>query len=269
MSNVDTLQDKVKEASSPAQLEMQAEQDEQIRHFKPLLQKWWVQAVVWAVSIALAAWNAILFLTVIPGWMGRITALMAICVEGTALWCVFNYPRGVDSHKTWMGRIAIGLGCFSLLHAIFSVVHFTGYGSGWWFVEFYSNVLAMPIIVVLLSVSTAILTMTDPESKVLAALSKVRHQTMINRADLMVNKEHMAANAELQAMKAKMFEIENTIAEVLIPLIEERGEIRERTNGIIAGISDSRVRAELQEALDDLKGQSLLTSGSSNGLLNP
>src|SRR5262245_2103574 len=135
---------------NPGQQQQRAAQDREIKNYTLVGNKGWLTICKILVGVLLAGWHAHLFTRTIPGWMGIFTACVAISVEGTALYCIHNYTRSIEDHKKWLGRFAVILGAFSLMHAVLAIIDHTGYAGPSRLISFYSHVLALPAIVILL-----------------------------------------------------------------------------------------------------------------------
>src|SRR4030095_11191780 len=123
----------------------------------------------------------------------------------SALYCVHNYPRSIDEHKKWLGRFAIILGVFSLAHAVFAIIHFTGYVRNNWFLDLYSHVIALPAIVILLSVTVATLNMKHWSRSVISLLADSKIGALMNRAQVLMERHRMLDVHELSQLKAELF----------------------------------------------------------------
>jgi TRAP-type uncharacterized transport system fused permease subunit len=234
----------------PDQERQRKQLDEEMRRYTLVGDGGWLTWVKVAVALLLGAWNAHLFVSTIPGWMGILTAVVAIHLEGTALYCVHNYPRSIGTHKKCLGGFAIILGVFSLTHAVFAIVRYTGYARGSEFVEFYSNVLAMPIIVILLSVSMAVLTMTHPKAAIIAKLAIGKLESMTNRSETLIEENRVRDANELMQLKAHLFQIETETKKALIPIVRERIDVEKDLVSQVNAIEDGETRRQVINALD-------------------
>src|SRR5215510_2216595 len=193
----------------PDQQAQRKRQDEEMRRYTLVGDGGWLTWLKIAVAILLGGWNIHFFLSLVGGFMGYLTAAVAAHVEITAVYCFHNHPRSLGRHKQALLVLSILLMAFSTIHAVFAMITYTGYANGNEFVDFYSNVMALPIIVVLLTVTTMTLTMTHPKAKIIAALAMGKLESMKNRAETLIEENRVIDANELMELKAHLFEIES------------------------------------------------------------
>jgi hypothetical protein len=247
---------------NPGQKQQRAAQDKEIKNYTLVGNKGWVTVCKILVCALLAGWNAHLFVRTIPGWMGIFTACVAISVEITALYCVHNYTRSVDEHKLWLGRFAVILGLFSLMHAVLAIVDHTGYaGAGASHViNFYSHVVALPAIVILLSVTTATLSMKHWSAEVIKDLAVSKLDSLRNRAQVLMEQHRLLDAHELSELKAGLFDQETALKIALIPIVQRRIEASQQLDQMIAGINDPLLRREIRQDFEALSTSRLPAS---------
>jgi hypothetical protein len=238
---------------TPTQQEHRQTQDQEIEGYTLVGRGGWLSVLKWILGIGLAYLNANLFWTLIPGLVtALIVAGMAVCLEISAIYCIVNYVRTKGIHKKWMGRFAVLLGSFSLVHATFSLIHATGYGSGWVFVAFYSNVLALPAIIILLSLTYAILTMKHPSASTYETLAEQKLTSLNNRAAVLTEKNRLLDAHELTELKAALFDEDTRIKGELVHLAARRVAAGEQLIAVLRGIKDPVLRREVQLAIADI-----------------
>lgn len=229
-----------------------AKQDKEIKNYTLVGNKGWLTACKVLVCLLLAAWNAHFFITTIPGFMGILTAIVAISVEITALYCVHNYTRSVDEHKVWLGRFAVILGGFSLIHAVLAIIDYTGYLGQNAFISLYSHVLALPIIVILLSVTTATLSMKHWSADVTQDLAFSKLQSLRNRAQVLMEQHRLLDAHELSQLKASLFDQGTALKMELVPIVQRRIKASEELEHMIAEIDDPRLQQEIRKDFNSL-----------------
>jgi hypothetical protein len=244
---------------NPGQKQQRAAQDKEIKNYTLVGNKGWLTACKILVCVLLAGWNAHFFITTIPGLMGYFTAFVAISVEITALYCVHNYTRSVDEHKLWLGRFAVILGGFSLMHAVLAIIDYTGYLGQSPFISFYSHVLALPIIVILLSVTTATLTMKHWSAEVIKDLAVSKQDSLKNRAQVLTEQHRMLDAHELSQLRAGLFDEETALKMALIPIVQRRINASQQLDQMIAEIGDPLLRREIRKDFDALSTSRLPT----------
>lgn len=195
----------------------------------------------------LALWNANLFLKTVPGEMGIFTAFVAVNLEIMAVYCVHNYPRSIGKHKEILGQHAIILGSFSLVHAVMAIVHYTGYGANIWFIEFYSNVLALPGIIVLVAVTFARLKMNHWSVIVIDKVAASRVDALKERADVLIEQGRLYSEAELAYMRAHNLAEKTQLEKNLLPVLRERIMTNEQRERMLQNVDDAGLRDELDQ----------------------
>lgn len=263
------MKDRLRGYMTQKQQQQHDEQDKQLENFTPVGRGGWLTFATFITAIGLGISNGYLFIATIGGWYGYVIAATAVCLEITALYCVLNYVRSRGEHKEWLGRFGTLLGGFSLIHAVFAIVHFSGYGRDNWFVEFYTNVLAFPIIMILLSVSVATLTRKHWSAALFEKIIGERIKGLSNRAEVLIEQDVLLNRAELAALKAKIFEIETMIKHELIPVIRQRIDTEKEIERMLRGIGDRAIENEIRHEFEALKGtvgNLPVSNGSGNGL---
>lgn len=237
---------------NPGQEQQRAAQDAEIKNYTLVGKGGWLTYCKWMVCALLAVWNANLFISTIPGWMGRFTAFVAINLELTVLYCVHNYTRSIDDHKKWLGRFAVILGVFSLAHAVFAIMHYTGYAGSSRFIEFYSHVVALPAIVILLSITVATLAMKHWSAEVIIDLAVSKLESLRNRARVLMEQHRLLDAHELTQLKADLFDQETALKQALIPIVRRRIEASEQLERMIEEIDDPTLKREVRRDFDAL-----------------
>jgi len=237
---------------NPGPQQQRSAQDNEINNYSLVGNKGWMTYCKLLVGALLATWNFNLFINTITGRMGIFTAFVAISLEVTALYCVHNYPRSIGNHQKWLGRFAVLLGLFSLAHAVFAIVHYTGYAGDTSFVVFYSHVIALPLIVVLLSVTTATLVMTHPSAAIIKELAASKIQSLKNRAHVLMERNRLLDAQELARLKAQLFEEETAMKVELIPIVRRRIEANQELEEMINAIDDVDLRRQIRNDITAL-----------------
>jgi hypothetical protein len=237
---------------NPDPQRQRAAQSKDIKNYTLVGNKGWLNIFKWEICALLAVWNGHLFIQTIRGRMGVLTAIVAISLEGMALYCVHNYTRSVGDHKKWLGRFAIILGLFSLAHTVVAIVEHTGYASQNQALMFYSNVLALPIIVILLSWATATLTMKHWSAAVMKELALSKIESLQNRARVLMEQHRLLDAHELTKLKAELFEQETDLKIRLIPIIKQRIGASKELEEMIQEIEDPELRREVRRDVEAL-----------------
>src|SRR5262245_21822570 len=242
---------------NPSQQAHRQKQDAELRRYSLVGDGGWLTWLKIAVAILLGGWNIHFFLSLVGGIMGYLTAAVAAHIEITAVYCFHNHPRSIGRHKKALLVLSIVLMTFSTIHAVFAMITYTGYANGNKFVDFYSNVMALPIIVVLLTVTTMTLTMTHPKAKIIAALAAGKLQSMMNRSETLIEENRVIDANELMELKAHLFEIESAAKKALIPIIKDRIRTEQELLDEVDSISNPEVRYQIRNALDAISKKQL------------
>lgn len=237
---------------NPGQQQQRAAQSKDIKNYTLVGNKGWLTICKWGVCALLGGWNAHLFIQTITGRMGVFTAVVANGLEIMALYCVHNYTRSVGAHKKWLGRFAIILGLFSLAHTVVAIVEHTGYASQNQALMFYSNVIALPIIIILLSWATATLTMMHWSAAVMKDLALSKIESLQNRARVLMEQHRLLDAHELTKLKAEVFEQETELKIGLIPIIKRRIDASKELEEMIQEIEDPDLRREVRRDIEAL-----------------
>src|SRR4030095_3627527 len=144
------------------------------------------------------------------------------------------------------------LGVFSLAHAVFAIIHFTGYVRNNWFLDLYSHVIALPAIVILLSVTVATLNMKHWSQSVISLLADSKIGALMNRAQVLMEGHRRLDVHELSQLKAELFERETELKNDLIPVVRGRIEAGQQLEKMINGIPDPELRREIRREFDAL-----------------
>jgi hypothetical protein len=245
---------------NPGQAGQRSAQSREIEKYTLVGNGGWLVWCKLLVGSLLAGWNAHLFVETIRGRMGVFTACVAVCLEITALYCVHNYTRSIGDHKKWLGRFAVILGVFSLAHAVFAIVDYTGYAGNSPYISFYSHVLALPIIVVLLSVTTATLSMKHWSAEVMFELAVAKVESLKNRSRVLTERHRLLDAHELTLLKADLFDKETELKLALIPTLARRIEAGEQMEQMLSQIADEELRRQIRRDLAEVTSRLSATS---------
>jgi hypothetical protein len=244
-------------------------QDKQLENFQPVPVGGWPIFALWITAIGMGISNGYLFWVTVGGWYGGVIAATAVCLEVTALYCVLNYVRTTGDHQKTLGFWGSVLFGFSLLHAVFGIIHFSGYGQGWWFVDFYTHVIAFPAIMILLAIALSKIIRQHWSAGLFAKIIGERIKGLSDRAEAVIQQDVLLNRAELAALRAKIFEIETQIKEALVPLIQQRINTEKRIENMLRNIGDRTIENEIRQEIEALRspaGHLTNGNGSSHGI---
>lgn len=246
------FKDRVNQSLHPDQQKQREEQEKEISGFTLVGRGGWITIAKTLVAGLLGYWNVRLFIDSIPGISGWITALVALSLEGTALYCVHNFTRSVKFHKAMLGLFGILLFAFSLAHATMSVIHSNGYTWGKSTIDFYSHVVAFPLLLILLTVSIVTLSLTHWSGGIMKDLAATRLASMLNRARVLMQQSKMLDDQELVYLRAQVLEQDTQIQSDLIPVVRRRASIAEQLARLLESIDDLKLRAQLEDDWQNL-----------------
>lgn len=242
----------VSQSLHPDQQKQRERQDKEIGGFTLVGRGGWITAAKILVGCLLGYWNVKLFVDAIPGVSGWVTALVALSLEATALYCVHNFTRSLGPHKTTLGLFGVLLFLFSLAHATMSVIHANGYEWGKEFIDFYSHVIAFPLLLILLTVSVVTLSLTHWSGEVMKDLAVTRLAGMLSRARVLMQQAKMLDDQELVYLRAQVLEQDTQIQSDLIPVVRRRASVGEQLARLLESIDDPDLRARLKSDWQNL-----------------
>jgi hypothetical protein len=246
-----TRQTTVNSIVDTAQDREQARQDREIENYTLVGNGGWPNLGLVLISLLLGYWNFRLFIDTIPGIDGIITGLVALSCEATAWWCVHNYSRSTGQHQKTMKVVAIGLGLFSLSHATMSVIHRNAYGlTG--IIDFYSHVVAFPLLLVLLTLSLVALKMNHWSVPIASQLGQMRTTGLINRANVLVQQARMRSEHGLARLRAALFQQKTQLEADLLPIAQQFIATRQQRESMLAQVQDPNLRRQLMSDMSEL-----------------
>src|SRR5262249_36655996 len=111
-------------------------------------------------STGLGFLNYRLFSHAVPGLWGQATGVVAVMAEAIALYATYNFSRSAGLFRFSLGASGIVLMAFSMVHGTFSILDLIGVADLSHAVQFYSRIVAFPLLAGLLGVSVVAITMT-------------------------------------------------------------------------------------------------------------
>jgi len=240
------FKDQMSQSLHPDQRKQRERLDKEIGGFTLVGRGGWITVAKILVGCLLGYWNVKLFTDTIPGVSGRVTALVALSLEATALYCVHNFTRSLGLHKIMLGLFGVLLFVFSLAHATMSVIHANGYRWGEEFIDFYSHVIAFPLLLILLTVSVVALSLTHWSGGVMKDLADTRLAGMLDRARVLMRQSRMLDDQELVYLRAQVLEQDTQIRSDLIPVVRRRAGVGAQLAGLLDSIDDPNLRAQIE-----------------------
>src|SRR5215510_7102539 len=114
--------------------------------------------------IGLACLNYRLFSHAVPGLWGQATGVVAVMAEAIALYSIHNFSRSAGVFRFSLGVSGFVLMAFTVVHGTFSFLDLVRVASLSARIEYYSHVVAFPLLAALLGVSVVAVTMTHPKN---------------------------------------------------------------------------------------------------------
>src|SRR5262245_2802345 len=119
-------------------------QEEKLDKIKPVPYGGWPSFLIVCLGVVLGLSNAYLFTATIPGIYGIIIACGAVCLEITAVWCVWNQSRTTGAHKEALRKWKAILGFVALVHCVLGIAHYNGLFPSNTFLQIYTAFIAFP-----------------------------------------------------------------------------------------------------------------------------
>ena len=97
--------------------------------------------------VGLGFLNYRLFSHAVPGLWGQATGLVAVMAEAIALYAAHNFSRSAGLFRLCLGASGFVLMAFSLVHGTFSILDLIGAADVSQAVQYYSRLVAFPLLV--------------------------------------------------------------------------------------------------------------------------
>lgn len=193
----------------------------------------------------LAFLNYRLFAEAVPGAWGQSTGCVAVMAEAIALYASHNFSRSAGLFRAALGLSGGLLMAFSLVHGTFSILDLIGAADISEAIEYYSRVIAFPLLAGLLGLSVISLTMTHPKNLVRLKQALAHTSIVIGRAQAASELELMRAQSIIeQARLDRQRERTRRESEYLVE-IEKLIGLEERKRAMVSQISDPTLRESL------------------------
>lgn len=227
-------------------------QDQQIQSFSLVGRGGWPVLVLWLLAFLLGVFNFSLFSHAIPGVKGVLAGLVAVAVEGTALYCVLNFPRSIDKHKEILGTWGKRLFSFSLVHGTLSFIHSAAavidneiFKSFDFYILFYSHLIAFPAMLILLSISVSKIIMHHWSGETLKQLAASRLIALKSRSEALIEQSQMRDQNEMARLRAEIFAEQAQIQADLMPIVRRFVSLREQRDRLVKEIDDPLLREQI------------------------
>lgn len=203
----------------------QAEMLDQANSYQLASNGGYLTLVKYAIYVMLAVLNFRLFNSAIPGGWGSFVGLIAIMMEGFAIWCWNNQSKSAGNHRTALISFCIAFTVASVAHAAASVYELVNGTvplgpSISHYVFWYSHVVAFPLIFGLQIFALFVIGFTHYQAKI----SKERAKSHV---------EIEKGNAELATQTARLKQ-EAELAEQQILFEKRKLQVKMQMSGIMA-----------------------------------
>src|SRR5262245_46608858 len=193
--------------------------------------------------------NYRLFSHAVPGLWGQSTGVVAMMAEAIALYATHNFSRSAGLFRFSLGASGLVLMSFSMVHGTFSILDLIGVADLSHAVQFYSRIVAFPLLAGLLGVSVVAITMTHPKNVIRLKQAMAHTAIVTGRAKAASELELMRAQSVLdQARLDQQRERTRREAEYLAE-VEKLIAVEKRKRQMVFAISDPVLRESLAREL--------------------
>jgi hypothetical protein len=194
-------------------------------------------------------YNVKLFLTTIPGWEAYLTALFALGLEALAMYCIINFVRSADLHKTTLGICGGILTVFSFTHATLSFFKVERNARWQHTIEAYSQNVAFPLLFALLFVSSLAIYLTHFNQKVTQQQARTMVEIETRKAQMLAESHAMRAESQLDREKLERLEERIDLKGRYIQKLGSFLELQQKERRMVEEIPDEALRDEVARAL--------------------
>ncbi|SRR6266511_376470 len=230
--------------------------------------EWPPQTIKILFFIGLALLSVRLFTHLIPGFWGHATSAIAIIAEGVALYSSHYFSRASGKFRWALGFSGFFLLTFSIVHSTFSILDLNGaaalYPGLYERVNFYSHLVAFPLLAGLIGVSVIAICMTHPINRIRLKQAVEHTKIAVARAEAASQLELMRAQATLELAWLDHLREHNERENKYLELLQKKIEIEETKARMIAEISDPALRMRLTNEFAQSR-QPLTAAGVNSG----
>jgi hypothetical protein len=220
----------------------------------------YLHLVKYALFGMLAILNMRLFIAAIPGGWGMLVGLIAVMMEGFAIYCWNNQGKSAGNHRKALIGFCIAFTVVSLAHAAASVYElinsrFPLGPSISDYVFWYSHVVAFPLIFGLQIFALFVIGFTHYQSRISKERAKSQVEIEQGQAELHTQTAQLKQESELAAQRL-LFEQEKLKTRMgMTALLKDTLEVESQQMDILRNVSDPTIRARLAQmfGLPDLQ----------------
>lgn len=207
--------------------------------------EWFPQACKILFFIGLAFLNYRLFAEVVPGAWGTATGIVAMLSEALAVYCSHYFSRAAGWFRLSLGLCGCLLMIFALIHGTFSIFDLIGVWEFGEDIEFYSRVVAFPLLAGLIGLTVLALTMTHPNNIVRLKEALAHTRIAVGRAEAasdvrLMRTRSVIDDARLEHQREKTRRESEYLTE-----LREYVSIEQEKRRLVQGIPDPDLRQAL------------------------
>jgi hypothetical protein len=197
----------------------------------------------------LAFLNFRLFNEIVPGLFGTATGIVAMLAEALAIYCHHYFSRASSWFRYALGGCGLALISFSITHATFSIFDLIGvyeYGAD---IQFYSRVVAFPLLAGLIGISVLVLSLTHPNNVIRMKESFLHTDVAIKRASAASQSQLMDTQTTLDNIHMEFLNERSRRDAAQVTTLANYIQTRNQITELLASIPDERLRAELAQGM--------------------
>ena len=232
----------------------QAEILDEAQNYKLANNGGYLTVVKYALFGMLAVLNFRLFVSAIPGIWGWLVGLMAVMMEGFAVYCWNNQGKSEGKHRTALIGFCIAFTAVSLAHAAASIYELVNGTvplgpSISKYVFWYSHVVAFPLIFGLMIVALFVIGFTHYLAKISKERAKAQVEIEKGNAELATKTAKLKQEAEL-AEQQILFEKKSLQTKMQLgTIIADTLAEEQRQMQMIRSVADPTIRQRMAEML--------------------
>jgi hypothetical protein len=193
----------------------------------------------------LAALNFRLFREAVPGAWGTATGIVAMLAEILALYALHYFSRSAGLFRLSLGASGFLLMGFSLVHGTFSILDLVGVREISRDVQYYSRVIAFPLLAGLITLSVVAITMCHPKNVVRLKQAIAHTRIAIGRAEAASELELGRAQYIIEQARLENTKERTRQAGEFLQEFGKLVEIKQQERRLIGSIADPDLRQAL------------------------
>jgi hypothetical protein len=243
---------RARQMMSPAQRESIGRQETELQGLQPLRPN---GPPLWAlclIGVVMCVANVHLFIVTIGGWFGVVVSGGAGTLEGLAIWSTVKSRYTSSEHREVLRKWSKWLGAFSLAHCVVAIVHFSGYLVNNPVLDFYSHILAFPIIVCLVWFSAREILDKHWVSKLYESVVEGKVTSLINLSQSQAEKENLLLKAEVAQTRHDVYQLKTEMKAALVPILQAQVQSERQIEQALYALPEDaqeKIRKQLEETL--------------------